>query len=196
MTFIKKNNAYNLLSYLLKILPYKLIGNIIYKEKENLISFFVKKENLKNFLLFLKNHSLLQFKTLIAITAVDYPEKADRFEVNYFLLSYKLNLRITIKTVTNGVEPLESISNVYNSAVWYEREVWDMFGIFFSSNPDLRRILTDYGFEGYPFRKDFPQIGFFEIRYDDENKYVIYEPIEIAQEFRSFDFIMPWTNVK
>jgi len=117
MTFIKKNNAYNLLSYLLKILPYKLIGNIIYKEKENLISFFVKKENLKNFLLFLKNHSLLQFKTLIAITAVDYPEKADRFEVNYFLLSYKLNLRITIKTVTNDVEPLESISNVYNSAV-------------------------------------------------------------------------------
>lgn len=196
MTFIKKNNAYSLLTYILKLLPYKFIKKIVYKEKENVINFFVKKENLNNFLLFLKNHSLLQFKTLIGITAVDYPEKLERFEVNYFLLSYKLNLRVIIKTTTNDITPLDSVSNIYKSAVWYEREVWDLFGVFFSNNPDLRRILTDYGFEGYPFRKDFPQIGFFEIRYDDEQKYVIYEPIEIAQEFRSFDFIMPWMNVK
>lgn len=196
MTFLKKNNAYNLLNYLLKIIPYKIVKKISYKEKENTLSFFVNKENLKFFLLFLKNHSLLQFKTLVAITAVDYPEKSERFEVNYFLLSYKLNLRIILKTTTNDITPIDSIYEIYKSAVWYEREVWDLFGVFFSNNPDLRRILTDYGFEGYPFRKDYPQIGFFEVRYDDEQKYVVYEPIEVAQEFRSFDFIMPWMNVK
>jgi len=117
MTFIKKNNAYNLLTYLLKLLPYKFIKKVVYKEKENIISFFVTKETLQYFLLFLKNHSLLQFKTLIGITAVDYPEKLERFEVNYFLLSYKLNLRIIIKTTTNDVTPIDSISNVYKSAV-------------------------------------------------------------------------------
>lgn len=196
MTFIKKNNAYSLLTYILKLLPYKFIKKIVYKEKENVINFFVKKENLNNFLLFLKNHSLLQFKTLIGITAVDYPEKLERFEVNYFLLSYKLNLRVIIKTTTNDITPLDSVSNIYKSAVWYEREVWDLFGVFFSNHPDLRRILTDYGFEGFPFRKDFPQTGFVEVRYDDQKKYVLYEPLELAQEFRSFDFISPWSNLK
>jgi NADH dehydrogenase (ubiquinone) Fe-S protein 3 len=117
MTFIKKNNAYNLLTYLLKLLPYKFIKKVVYKEKENIISFFVTKENLQYFLLFLKNHSLLQFQTLIGITAVDYPEKLERFEINYFLLSYKLNLRIIIKTTTNDVTPIDSIYNIYKSAV-------------------------------------------------------------------------------
>ena len=144
----------------------------------------------------MKNHYQLQFKTLISITAVDYPNKLDRFEVNYFLLSYKLNTRLIIKINTTDTNPIKSITSIYSSASWYEREVWDLFGIFFSNHPDLRRILTDYGFDGFPFRKDFPQTGYLEVRYDDEKKYVLYEPIEIAQEFRSFDFITPWLNVK
>ena len=145
---------------------------------------------------FLKNNYFLQFKSLISITAVDYPDKKDRFEVNYFLLSYKLNTRIIVKISTNDVTPIKSISSIFSSANWYEREVWDLFGIFFSGHPDLRRILTDYGFEGFPFRKDFPQTGFVEVRYDDQKKHVLYEPLEITQEFRSFDFISPWTNIK
>lgn len=117
MNFLKRNNAYNLLTYLLKLIPYKVIEKIFYKEKENTISFFVNKENLNFFLLFLKNHSLLQFKTLVAITAVDYPENEQRFEINYFLLSYKLNLRLIVKTTTSDIVPIESVSNIYKSAV-------------------------------------------------------------------------------
>lgn len=192
----QKQNYYNFLIYLLNVLPYKMVEKIDYKENENHFTLFIKGSNLNHFLLFMKNNSLLQFKTLIAITAVDYPEKLNRFEITYFLLSYKLNLRINVKVVTSDIHPVHSIYTIYPSAIWYEREIWDLFGVFFSNNPDLRRILTDYGFEGYPFRKDFPQIGFVEVRYDDEQKYVVYEPIEIAQEFRSFDFIMPWMNVK
>lgn len=193
---MSKKFDYCILTYILKLVPYKIIEKIYYKKIDNIFIFSINSLYLNPFLLFLKNNSLLQFKTLVAITAVDYPEKNHRFEINYFLLSYKLNMRIIIKVNTSDIKPLSTIYNIYPSAVWYEREIWDLFGVFFSNNPDLRRILTDYGFEGYAFRKDFPQIGFFEVRYDDEQKYVIYEPIEIAQEFRSFDFIMPWLNVK
>lgn len=191
-----KKNPYNFLIYILNIFPYKIIKNIHYKENENHFTLVINSNYLHTFLLFLKNNLLLQFKTLVAITATDYPEKLNRFEITYFLLSYKLNFRITLKVVTSDIMPINSVYKIYPSAIWYEREIWDLFGVFFSNNPDLRRILTDYGFEGYPFRKDFPQIGFVEVRYDDEQKYVVYEPIEIAQEFRSFDFIMPWMNVK
>ena len=138
----------------------------------------------------------MQFKTLISITAVDYPKNKNRFEINYFLLSYKLNTRIIIKLYTSDTKPVPSVTNVFKGANWYEREVWDLFGVFFSNHPDLRRILTDYGFEGFPFRKDFPQTGFVEVRYDDEKKYVIYEPLELTQEFRAFDFVSPWSNLK
>ena len=194
----KKTNLQeiNLINYLISILNNKLFNKIKLKTSTNTIIIHTNAENLMSLLQVLKNHSLLQFKTLISITAVDYPQRERRFEVNYFLLSYLLNTRLIIKTNTDDVHPIPSISSIYSSANWYEREVWDLFGVFFSNHPDLRRILTDYGFDGFPFRKDFPQTGFLEVRYDDEKKYVLYESLEMAQEFRSFDFTTPWLNVK
>jgi NADH/F420H2 dehydrogenase subunit C len=135
-----------------------------------------------------------QYKVLTAITGTDYPERIDRFEVSYELLSLKFNNRLRVKTSINEVGSLESITKVYSSANWWEREIWDMFGIFFSNHPDLRRILTDYGFEGYPLRKDFPLSGYVEVRYDDTVKRVVCEPLELAQEFRSFNFESPWSK--
>ena len=198
LTMVSKEikNTLNFVNFLIKVIPKFINKNIDIKLEDNSISITTNQKNLILLLNFLKNNYLLQFKTLISITAVDYPERPDRFEINYFLLSYKLNKRIIIKVNTNDVIPVPSITNVFSSANWYEREVWDLFGVFFSGHPDLRRILTDYGFEGFPFRKDFPQTGFVEVRYDDQKKYVLYEPVEMAQEFRSFDFISPWTNIK
>ena len=190
------NNTFNFINFLIKVIPQYINKNIDFKLSDESISITTDKKNLILLLNFLKNNYLLQFKTLISITAVDYPERSNRFEINYFLLSYKLNKRIIIKVHTNDVTPIPSITDLFSSANWYEREVWDLFGVFFSGHPDLRRILTDYGFEGFPFRKDFPQTGFVEVRYDDQKKYVLYEPLEMAQEFRSFDFISPWTNIK
>ena len=189
-------NTYNLVNYLLKTIPLFINRDIKINHRENVLTLHVSRENLLNIVKFLKDNQLLQFKTLISITAVDYPKNKERFEVNYFLLSYKLNKRIILKVNTDDVTPLPSLTSIYKGANWYEREVWDLFGVFFSNHPDLRRILTDYGFEGFPFRKDFPQTGFVEVRYDDQKKYVLYEPLEITQEFRSFDFLSPWTNLK
>ena len=189
-------NCYNLANYLIKIVPSFIDKNIQINIKENILIINTTKEALLNLLLFLKNNQFLQFKTLVSITAVDYPKKKNRFEINYFLLSYKLNTRIIIKLETNDTTPVPSITSIYKGANWYEREVWDLFGVFFSNHPDLRRILTDYGFEGFPFRKDFPQTGFVEVRYDDEKKYVTYESLELTQEFRSFDFVNPWSDLK
>lgn len=188
-------NTYNLLNFLLKTIPLFLI-KLQVNIKENLIIITTKHEHLLNLITFLKDNQLLQFKTLISITAVDYPKNKNRFEINYFLLSYKLNTRIIIKLNTSDILPVPSITSIFKGANWYEREVWDLFGVFFSNHPDLRRILTDYGFEGFPFRKDFPQTGFVEVRYDDQKKYVLYEPLEMTQEFRSFDFLSPWSNIK
>ena len=195
---LKKQNhsIYNILNYLIKVIPTCIKNTVSFKLVDNTITLATNNFNLILLLNFLKNNYFLQFKTLISITAVDYPERKNRFEINYFLLSYKLNTRIIIKITTNDVTPINSITSIYSSANWYEREVWDLFGVFFSGHPDLRRILTDYGFEGFPFRKDFPQTGFVEVRYDDQKKHVLYEPLEMAQEFRSFDFISPWTNIK
>ena len=189
-------NTYNLVNYLLKTIPLFINRDIKINHRENVLTLHISRENLLNIVKFLKDNQLLQFKTLISITAVDYPKNKERFEVNYFLLSYKLNKRIILKVNTDDVTPLPSLTSIYKGANWYEREVWDLFGVFFSNHPDLRRILTDYGFEGFPFRKDFPQTGFVEVRYDDQKKYVLYEPLEITQEFRSFDFLSPWTNLK
>lgn len=191
-----KKNYYNFLNFIIKTVPGFIEGNIKYKSKENLFVLKTKNKHLLGLLTFLKNNQHLQFKTLISITATDFPQNKERFELSYFLLSYKLNTRLIIKLTTNDTTPVNSIVSIYSGANWYEREVWDLFGVFFSNHPDLRRILTDYGFEGFPFRKDFPQTGFVEVRYDDEKKHVLYEPLEIAQEFRSFDFISPWTNIK
>ncbi len=123
---------------------------------------------------------------------VDYPSRAQRFDVVYHLLSPRQNLRVRVKTATDEDTPVPSATAVYKAADWYERETYDLYGILFSGHPDLRRLLTDYGFEGHPLRKDFPLTGFFEVRYDDAVKRVVYEPVELRQEFRSFDFLSPW----
>ncbi|XP_008583501.1 PREDICTED: NADH dehydrogenase [ubiquinone] iron-sulfur protein 3, mitochondrial [Galeopterus variegatus] len=143
-------------------------------------------------LTFLRDHTNAQFKSLADLTAVDIPTRQNRFEIVYNLLSLRFNSRIRVKTYTDELTPIESSVPVYKAANWYEREIWDMFGVFFANHPDLRRILTDYGFEGHPFRKDFPLSGYVELRYDDEVKRVVAEPVELAQEFRKFDLNSPW----
>lgn len=141
---------------------------------------------------FLKNHHNAQFTNIVDITAVDVPSRPYRFELVYILLSLRYNSRIRVKTYTDELSPIDSITSIFEGANWYEREVWDMFGIFFSNHPDLRRILTDYGFEGHPLRKDFPLSGYIEVRYDEEKKRVVAEPLELAQEFRKFELSAPW----
>lgn len=138
----------------------------------------------------------LGFQQLIDITAVDYPSRFERFEVVYHLLSMTRNLRIRVKLSVEENQTVPSAISVYPNANWYEREVFDMFGIGFSNHPDLRRILTDYGFEGYPLRKDFPMTGRLEVRYDASQQRVVYEPVKLTQEFRRFDFMSPWEGAK
>ncbi len=150
--------------------------------------------NLRNVLLFLRDHENCLFKVLIDIFAVDYPARDSRFELVYCLLSPKYNCRIKIKTFVDEFTPVNSIVDLHQSANWLEREVWDMNGIYVEGHPDLRRILTDYGFEGYPLRKDFPLSGYVEVRYDDSQKRVISEPLELSQEFRVFNFSSPWES--
>merc|ERR1711963_192911 len=141
---------------------------------------------------FLKDHHNAQFTNLVDIAGVDMPTRECRFEVVYNLLSLRYNARIRVKTYTDEMTPLDSCNDVHKAANWYEREIWDMYGVFFSNHPDLRRILTDYGFEGHPLRKDFPLTGYIEYRYDDEKKRVVQEPVELAQEYRKFDLTAPW----
>ncbi|KAK3527811.1 hypothetical protein QTP86_006882 [Hemibagrus guttatus] len=145
-------------------------------------------------LTFLRDHTNAQFRNLTDLTVVDVPTRQNRFEIVYNLLSLRYNSRIRVKTYTDELTPVDSAVPVHQAANWYEREVWDMFGVFFANHPDLRRILTDYGFEGHPFRKDFPLSGYVEVRYDDELKRVVAEPVELAQEFRKFDLNSPWES--
>ena len=140
----------------------------------------------------LKNKNDLNFNMLLDITAIDYPKRSKRFELVYNLLSLKNHLRIRVKVFLNDNEVVPSISKLFKSASWYEREVWDMYGISFSGNNDLRRILTDYGFEGHPLRKDFPLTGFVELRYDETKKKVSYSKVKLTQDYRNFDFLSPW----
>ncbi len=143
----------------------------------------------------LRDDPALQFEILIDICGVDYPQRAERFDVVYHLLSPRKNQRLRVKVATDEATPVPSAIPVYPAANWYEREAYDMYGILFSDHPDLRRLLTDYGFQGYPLRKDFPLTGYVEVRYDDEKKRVVYEPVKLTQEFRSFDFESPWEGV-
>lgn len=143
-------------------------------------------------LTFLRDDGECRFRTLIDITAVDYPARERRFDVVYHLLSMHKNRRIRVKLETDEETPVASSVSVYPASNWFEREAFDMYGVLFSDHPDLRRILTDYGFSGYPLRKDFPLTGYVEVRYDDEQKRVVYEPVKLVQEFRSFDFLSPW----
>ena len=149
-------------------------------------------ENIIEVLSFLKSDPQCRFVSIIDICGADYPQREKRFDVVYHLLSPKQNKRIRIKVETDEDTPVPSAFGVYPGADWYERETYDLYGVLFSGHPDLRRLLTDYGFEGHPLRKDFPLTGFVEVRYDDEAKRVVYEPVELKQEFRSFDFMSPW----
>ena len=146
-------------------------------------------------LTFLRDDSHCLFKLLVDVCGVDYPARDERFEVVYNLLSLKQNHRIRVKLSTGEGQPVPSVTGVFKSAGWYEREAWDLYGIFFSGHPDLRRLLTDYGFEGHPLRKDFPLTGHVEMRYDEEQKRVVYEPVKLTQEFRRFDFVSPWEGM-
>jgi NADH-quinone oxidoreductase subunit C len=155
----------------------------------------VKADHLIKFMTFLRDDPNCLFKVLVDITAVDHPARSARFEVVYNLLSLKHNLRIRVKLATDEDTPVPSLVGTFSSANWFEREVWDFFGVLFKEHPDLRRILTDYGFEGHPLRKDFPLTGYVEVRYDEERKKVVYEPVKLVQEFRSFDFVSPWEGM-
>lgn len=141
---------------------------------------------------FLKDNHYAQFTNLTDIAGMDVPCRKYRFEIIYNLLSVRYNSRVRVKTYTDELTPVDSCNEVFKAANWYEREIWDMYGVFFANHPDLRRILTDYGFEGHPQRRDFPLSGFVEVRYDDEKKRVVLEPLELAQEFRKFDLSAPW----
>ena len=140
----------------------------------------------------IKDHNDLNFKMLLDITAVDYPSRSKRFEVVYNLLSLNKLYRLRVKIFLNDTDPVPSLTDIYHSAGWYEREVWDMYGITFSGNSDLRRLLTDYGFDGHPLRKDFPLTGFVELRYDENKKKVAYSKVKLTQDYRNFDFLSPW----
>ncbi len=150
---------------------------------------------LTKLLTFLRDDSNCQFKVLVDLTAVDYPEREDRFELVYILLSLSQNQRIKVNLTVGEDVAVPTASEVFSAANWYEGETWDMYGIYFSDHPDLRRILTDYGFEGHPLRKDFPLTGRVEVRYDETQKRVVYDPVSLTQDFRSFDFLSPWEGM-
>jgi len=152
--------------------------------------------SIAGFVEFLKTDSACRFSTLVDITAVDHPDRERRFDVVYHLLSMYQNHRIRLKTAVRESETVPSITESFPSANWFEREVFDMFGLLFSGHPDLRRILTDYGFRGYPLRKDFPTTGYTEVRYDEALKRVVYEPVKLVQEYRQFDFMSPWEGAE
>lgn len=155
----------------------------------------VKPESIVPFLTFLRDDDICKFTMLADVCGADYPERAMRFDVVYNLLSVTNNTRIRVKVMTNEHTPVDSVVDVFKSAGWFERETWDMYGIYFAGNPDLRRILTDYGFEGHPLRKDFPLTGYVELRYDQELRRVVYEPVKLQQDFRAFDYLSPWEGM-
>jgi NADH-quinone oxidoreductase subunit C len=155
----------------------------------------VKREALPQVMKFLRDDPKCRFTVLCDICGVDYPDRPLRFEVVYHLLSMPLNQRVRLKVDTDEQEPVPSAVGIFDSAGWWEREAWDLFGIYFADHPDLRRILTDYGFDGHPLRKDFPLTGYVELRYDEDKKAVVYEPVRLQQEFRSFDFLSPWEGM-
>ncbi|TPN81488.1 NADH-quinone oxidoreductase subunit C [Mesorhizobium sp. CU2] len=156
------------------------------------LTVLVEPANLIEVATFLRDDPRCQFISIIDISGADYPSRAERFDVVYHLLSPKQNVRIRLKVHAGEETLVPSLTSVYPGADWFERETYDLYGVLFSGHPDLRRILTDYGFDGHPLRKDFPLTGFVEVRYDDEAKRVIYEPVELKQEFRNFDFLSPW----
>jgi NADH-quinone oxidoreductase subunit C len=150
------------------------------------------RDGLASLMTTLRDDPRFAFEQVMDICGVDWPDRAERFDVVYNLLSVSLNQRVRVIVTTDEVAPVPSVCEVWPVATWWEREAWDLFGIVFSGQPDLRRILTDYGFEGHPLRKDFPLTGYVEVRYDEERKSVVYEPVKLVQDFRNFDFVSPW----
>ncbi len=165
------------------------------EDKKIFYEAFFKKEDLLKVLNELKDNELFNFDQLIDITAIDYPSRDNRFEIIYIFLSMKKNKRIVLRTSIGENESLESIIKIFKASDWYERECYDLFGIKFNNHPDLRRIMTDYNFEGHPLRKDFPLTGHSEVRYDDIEKKVVYEPVKLTQEYRDFDYTSPWEGI-
>jgi NADH-quinone oxidoreductase subunit C len=155
----------------------------------------VRRDAVTRVLAFLRDDPKCLFEVLVDICGVDYPDRPERFDVVYNLLSVKKNLRVRVKTTASEDTPVPSATGLFSAAGWFERETWDLYGVYFADHPDLRRLLTDYGFEGHPLRKDFPLTGYVEVRYDEEQKRVVYEPVKLKQEFRSFDFISPWEGM-
>jgi NADH/F420H2 dehydrogenase subunit C len=174
---------------MIKILP--IVRFELYKEET---SFLIQTNLLTESLTVFKNHFKYQFKVLTCISGVDYPENLYRFQLVYELLSIKYNSRIRVKVLVDELLPVKSVEKVFSGASWWECEIWDMFGVFFLNHSNLTRLLTDYGFQGYPLRKDFPLSGFTESRYNVIKNRVVYENIELAQEYRTFDFSSPWDN--
>ena len=155
----------------------------------------VRRDAVTRVLAFLRDDPKCLFEVLVDICGVDYPDRPERFDVVYNLLSVKKNLRVRVKTTASEDTPVPSATGLFSAAGWFERETWDLYGVYFADHPDLRRLLTDYGFEGHPLRKDFPLTGYVEVRYDEEQKRVVYEPVKLKQEFRSFDFLSPWEGM-
>jgi len=179
----------------------RVLGNDLLLSSTELgeLSISVPRGRINDVLRILRDDAAIAMSQLIDICGADYPQRPERFDVVYHLLSMRHNARVRIKIQTDEYTPVPTVVDVHKAAGWFEREAWDLFGIGFAGNPDLRRILTDYGFDGHPLRKDFPLTGYVEVRYSDEEKRVIYEPVKLPQDFRSFDFLSPWegmTNVQ
>ncbi len=179
--------------YVAEALPQEVLGTEVEFDE---LMVRVRRDAIVKVLTFLRADVNCRFQQLMDLCGVDYPEREKRFEVVYNLLSLTHNMRVRVKVETDEETPVPSVSGVFSSATWWEREAWDLFGIYFSEHPDLRRIMTDYGFDGHPLRKDFPLTGYVEVRYDDEQKRVVYEPVKLTQEFRTFDFLSPWEGVQ
>ena len=185
------------LSDLAENLSFSLADDIIETNiDDDALTVIVQRPSIVKVLRLLRDDSNCQFDQLVDLCGVDYLERQERFEVVYHLLSMKQNLRIRVKVSASEDSAVPSVAEVFSCANWFEREVWDMYGIFFSGHPDLRRILTDYGFDGHAQRKDFPLSGYVEVRYNEEQKRVVYEPVKLTQDFRTFDFMSPWEGAE
>jgi NADH-quinone oxidoreductase subunit C len=174
-------------------LPQAILGqNMSFDE----LTLSARREDIVEVARWLRDEPDWRFVSIIDIAGVDYPERMERFDVVYHFLSPTRNIRVRVKVTADDVTPVPSITEVFPGADWFEREAYDLYGVLFTGHPDLRRLLTDYGFDGHPLRKDFPLTGFVEVRYDDEVKRVVYEPVELKQEFRNFDFLSPWEGTE
>ncbi|CAJ0841756.1 2676_t:CDS:2 [Entrophospora sp. SA101] len=189
----KPTSLYEFGKHLVSVLPKYIQQYSVYKDE---LTIYLAPSAIIPVMTFLRDHTGTQFKQVQDICGVDYPTRTNRFEVVYNMLSIRYNARIRVKTYADEISPVPSIVELFNGANWFEREAYDMYGIFFVNHPDLRRILTDYGFEGYPLRKDFPLTGYVEVRYDEERKRIVAEPLELAQAFRNFEgAASPWEQI-